>query len=308
MLGIMSLSRLSIFRMLAVAAVVAGLVNLGLPRTRAAVQGPPLKTESQLRTEAGLYDAAIREISRIETMNLTTVDEVSRVKTLLERHVPNLRFNRSRLVAFALTDTTFVNAAKSRASTKASANEFAKQLVADSQSIFRLNGGAAVKDKVSRSFQSDVSMLKRVSEKLRRAAVELKPQSPAHHANVDPTALKLSSQRITVRDTLTVIVVASVLVSAAMLVGPLLGLELLVMAGLVAVVGGTDLLIAGASILVVRALTNISSEEGRDKIADCLQGVDAKKSSCETENPLYAAVGGCLAEWVLNAAACLAVE
>src|SRR5712691_8004877 len=79
---------------------------------RSAAADVELKSESQLKSEAALYDTAIREIGQLQTMSVATVDDLKKVNTILERQIPNLRFNRSKLATIGLSDSTFINAAK----------------------------------------------------------------------------------------------------------------------------------------------------------------------------------------------------
>ena len=298
-----------------VAVVVASLLHLGMPRGAAAVQKPALKTESLVKSEASLYDTAVREIGRIESMRLTTADEFTRVKSVLERHVPNLKFIRSKLVALALNDATLISAARARTSTTKLAEEFAVELATNSESVFKLSGGAAVRDKISRSFQTDVTMLRRVSEQLKRAASDFKPTG--HHAIPErllPHAYN-SVQRDGVVTTIATVVVASLVVSALIIACPPLAIALPVLASLAAgAVFGVGAIVVGAFVVVgavtllERVATNVGTEQGRDQIAECLQEVDSRYDTCVAEHPLIALMGGCLAEYLLRAAACLLVE
>lgn len=152
--------KINLSRTITIAVVVTSLLTLGTPRTRATFQRLALKSESQVKSEASLYDTAIREIGRIESMKLTTTDEFTRVKSVLDQQVPNLRRIRSKLVALALSDTTLISAARARTNTTKLAEEFALELATNSESVFKLNGGLGVKDKISRSFETDTSMLR----------------------------------------------------------------------------------------------------------------------------------------------------
>lgn len=297
----------STLRNLIVLAAVVGLVNLGTPRIKA---GPPrvsLKSESQVKSEAGLYDAAIREISRVETMKLTTADDFNRLKALLERHVPNLKFSRSKLVAIALSEAALISAAKTRTSNQASTDEFARELAADSQSIFRLSGGTAAKDKINRSVEADITMLNRVAEKVRRAAAEFKDKSPDHHP-ILRSITEAPVQRTVLRTTLTTVMVASLVISAVMIACPPLALAIPVLTA--AAIGGfiTAAILTGASVLFARVSANVGTEEGRDRLGECIEVANRKYDTCVTENPLVALTGGCLAAWLIDSGICLVTD
>jgi hypothetical protein len=238
-------------------------------------------------------------------MTLKTADDFNRLKALLERHIPNLKFNRSKLVAIALGESSLISAAKARTNNKASTEEFARELAADSQSIFKLSGGASVRDKINRSVKADVTMLGRVSDKIKKAAAEFKEKSPAHHVTL--VALP-NVQRASVRTAITTVVVASLVISAVMIACPPLAIAISILTTAALSGAITASIVAGAVILVGRIAANVGTEEGRNKVAECIAAVDTKYNDCVATHPLIAVMGGCLAEWVINATSCLTAE
>lgn len=288
--------------------VATALLNAGMPRGRAAIAEPRLKSESQIRSEANLYDTAIREIAKIETMPVATADDFKPIRSILERHVPNLRFNRSKLVSVGLSETTFVNAVKARTSDRTKADEFARELAGDNQSIFRLSGAQSIKDKINQSVKNDISLLRRVSQRLQRAADEIKAKS--HHGY--PTSRFIESpepnfQGITVKDVLTAVVVTSLVISAAMIIGPLGVAALAVAATGVAgnLYGAT--LVAGAVALVARVAEIVGTEEGQDKFKECMEGVDARYRQCVQQAGLFG-TPACMVNYLIGATRCITVE
>lgn len=297
--------------------VVAGLINIGMPHGRAVPIELRVKSDSQIRSEAALYDAAIREISRIETMTLATADDFKPVRSILERHVPNLRFNRSKAVTIGLAESTFVNAAKARTSDRAKADEFARELAADNQAIFRLSGAQSVKDKINQSVKNDMSMLRRVSERMQRAAEEIKAKSPAHHANPNPRFMDSREsivQGVSVGDVLAAVVVTSLVISVAMIIGgpmalvAMIALTTAVVGGVVSGVAYVPAVIAvAAASLVGRIAANVGSEESRDKLKECMENVDARYRQCVQQGGVLG-TPFCLIQYVANAAGCITAE
>ena len=145
--------------------------SAGLTATRAAAD---LKSESQFRSEAARFDAAIRAINGISTMKLETGDDLKRAIAILDRERPNLKFHRSKLVVLVLGDSIFMNAVKKKAPDKQTAEAFAKELNANRQAIFKLDGAESLKTRIRGSVESDAATLRRAGGKLKEAAQKLK--------------------------------------------------------------------------------------------------------------------------------------
>jgi len=76
------------FRLCLAAAIYMALVihpHSNVSPALAALQGPTLKSESQLRSEAELYDTAVREISRIADLQLATPEGSKQAQAILNR-------------------------------------------------------------------------------------------------------------------------------------------------------------------------------------------------------------------------------
>ena len=63
----------------------------------AAPASPDLKVASQVKNEAALYETAMREIGQLANSSLATVGNLKKAIAVLERQIPNLRYNRSKL-------------------------------------------------------------------------------------------------------------------------------------------------------------------------------------------------------------------
>ena len=283
-------SALSIaLRAITIAVVVVSLLSLRVPRAVATPQRPSLKPESQVKSEANLYDAAIREIGRISTMKLTTADEFNRIKVILERQVPNLRFNRSKLISLVLSDTTFINAAKARASTKESAEEFARELATDSRSV-HLQG--------ERALPLGTRLIKASRQTFRcYSGVNDRYRGGCFQGSCAPCVSKIFTKHAGTRSEEFYQrhnhsnrrgFSANV---AVMLVSPFLVAALAYTA--TAVVGGvfTAAIVTGAVTLLARVIANASSEPGRDRVAECQAGVDGQYHRCVETQPLIALMG-----------------
>lgn len=286
---------------LLVLAVIACLLNTSLPPANAVVQRPPLKSESQIRSEASLYDAAIREISRIETMKITTVDDLIPIKAILQRHLRNIKFSRSKLISLGLQETSFINAAKARTSDSKKAEEFARELATDDQSIYKLTGAQTLKDKIKRSAESDAAMLRRVADYVSRLSAQIK-EKPAHHA-LSSTVAKADPQREAVVNVIAAVVVTSVIVSVVIIACPPLALAI---PYLVATAAGTAIYV-GLLALVANATENAGTEEGRNKAAECSARAERVFDNCVATTPMIL-LPKCLLNWTAETVKCNLLE
>lgn len=294
------------------ALVITSLLTMSLPKANAAVQRVALKSDTQVKSEARLYDTAILEIGRIETMALVTAEDFTRAKSIIHKQAPNLKFIRSKLLAVALNDTTLISDARTRTSTTKLAEEFAHDLATNAEVAFKLRGGAAVKDKISRTYSDGVNLLVRVSEKLKKAASEFK----GHHAVIRSLPHPPVVQRGEVITVLATIVVASLIVSAVMIACPPLGLALYLLSaaalGTVFTAGYVVVsfaLIFGAKEFLRRAAAQAGLDVGDSSGLDnCLAAAETRRATCETEDPIAKAIGACLAEYLIRVAACLVLS
>ncbi len=141
-----------------------------------------LRSESQLRTEASLYDTAIREISRVATMRPDTVENLKAANTILDKQFRNLKYNRSKLAVMGFNDTTFLNAVKERMRDSNTINAFVLELVQDPNSILKLSGAASLGDRIARSVETDAALLRRVAERIKKASEDIRARTKQHHA------------------------------------------------------------------------------------------------------------------------------
>jgi hypothetical protein len=154
--------------------------------SRIALAGAPLpvaatlKSESQYRSEASRYDAAIRAISVITTMRLDTADDLSKAVAIAERERPNLKLRFSKFVVTGLSDSRFVAALKKKMPNKQAAEAFAKELSADRSALMKLEGAETLKARIVRSAEADAALLKRVGLLLKEAGEKIKKTAQGH--------------------------------------------------------------------------------------------------------------------------------
>lgn len=125
-----------------------------------------LKTEAQFRKEADQYDAAIREISSVLNMKLDADEDLGRATAIIEKAAPALKFQLSKFVVIALTDSMLINAVKKSIPDKAAADSFASQSLKDLNVILKLEGVEAVKAQLVRRSQEDRATLLKVAEQI----------------------------------------------------------------------------------------------------------------------------------------------
>ncbi len=264
-----------------------------------------LRSESQLRTEAGLYDTAIREINRVSTMRLDTVEDLKAANAILDKQFRNLKYNRSKLAVMGLNDSTFLGAVKERTRDSSSTNAFVNEFAQDPNSILKHRGATSLGDRIVRSVETDAALLRRVAELIKKASVDIKAKIVGHHVANKMTAStdlnkdgSLSMRRVgnatTQKDKgLDAVMLVGVVLLTFTVVGPIL-----------------VTISVGAS-LVGRLIENLGTEEGRDRLAQCNDAAHAKYANCLAESQklccgLSVPAGGlCLAELGLKLAECL---
>lgn len=136
-----------------------------------------IKSETQFRSEAALYTRAFNAIAAIATMKLDTGDELKKALSILDREQPNLKFQRSKLVTTALSDSTLIGAVKKRATDQKSAEALVRELEADPQAVLKLEGAGALRTRLQRSAESDAGVLRAVAERLKAISDKLKQAS-----------------------------------------------------------------------------------------------------------------------------------
>lgn len=263
------------------------------------------KTESQLRTEASRYDAAIRAIGGVAAMKLDTPGDLAKAVAILDRERPNLKFHRSKFVVIGLSDSNFISSVRRKLPNKQVAETFAAQLAADSKLALTVDGAEALGTRIRRSIDSDAATLRRAADRLREAAARFKRAriTPAPGTTDDFKVLKAgfseASRSIAVSETtalpaidpLTVVLIVAVVIAYAGVIyyglrwyGPAIG---------------------------------IGTEEDKDQVADCQNATDTRYNQCVAEAqdlpsglPFFVrevAAAACYADWLARQAGCLAL-
>ncbi|MDQ3819296.1 MAG: hypothetical protein M3362_16690 [Acidobacteriota bacterium] len=304
------------FRLCLAAAVFTSLIihpQLSVAPAMAAPQGPTLKSESQLRSEAELYDTAVREISRVADMKLATEEGSKEAQAILDRQIPNLRFGRSKLVVLGLSESSFVSAVRSRAGDKKSASDFAQELGKDKSAIMKLNGAQSVADRIRSKAAEDFANLRRVADQLKQVEADIKSKAKTEHAvnirldRIASAATLIDGNPVNPLQnggldpgTVIAIVIVVAMIACPPLLVAFLELE-------------TNPVFAGAVIfaqIVADLIVNVGTDEGRNKVAACQKDADAAYRRCVKDakafGPLaWAAADACYGQWLLDSASCV---
>ncbi len=252
------------------------------PQTKIQSAAPITETvkfcsESQLRTEAGLYDAAISEISRVATMKLESLDDLKAANAIIGKHLSNLRYNRPKLVVMGLGDSTFIGALREKTRDSSATDAFALEIAKDPNAILRLNGASSIRDRLTRKLDSDIVLLRRVADRLKNAGEAIKARiKPNHSAGKkgesgtnDPRGVASAGSLLPTfhKDDVIVLIAIGVIYFPGVAIA---------LAGPITLVGGVAL---GAT-LIGKLVTNIGTEEGRDKLAECQKQVTERLERC----------------------------
>lgn len=262
-----------------------------------------VKSESQLRSEASRYDAAIRAIGGIASMKLDTPEDIKNAVVVLNRERPNLRFHRSKFVLIGINDSAFVSALRKKFPTKAAAETFGKQLTADTKLANTVEGAETLKTRIRQSIDSDAATLRRAADRLKEAAARFKRAqlSPAPGStggfnvlkagfiDVSKTSAVPETPGMPIIDPLSVVIIVVAVIAYSLIIyqglkwyGPSIG---------------------------------IGTEEDKDQVADCQNATDDRYSRCLNEAsdlpsglPFFVrevAQAACYADWLSRQAACL---
>lgn len=296
------------------------LVRMPHAPVRAAAADLNLKSQSQLRSEAAVYDTAIREITRISSMRLSNPEESKAALAILKKQTPNLRFSRSKLISIGLSDGAFASAINAKAGNdKKSQQQFALQLSQDRKSILQVNGAESLKANIIRSVDADAALLRRVSQQLSDASKAIKASVKSHHAYKLPEPIVFAKDAAaTPVPELSAADATLLVIAVAVVVCPPLALAV----GLLALnVVAADILIrvpAGATEMAADLLLDLKKNASNDKqqkaaIDNCEDKAYSADDNCETAAdklifPLdLAASDACEAALLLNLAACLLI-
>lgn len=275
-----------------------------------------LRSESQIRSEASLYDAAIRDINRAATIKLDTIEDLKAANALLEKAIPNLKFNRSKLVSLGLNDSTFVSAAKDKVRDSKSAEAIAKELATDRRAVLKLPGASALQSRISQSLQTDIALIRAVAARWQKSAEALKAKIKADHASTTSIrSIHTDTKNSAVTapafdansDTVALVIVVAVLVVAV----PPLAIALVDLSSAAVTVVAVAEVIAGAAFVIVQLVENIGTDKGRDKVAACQDQVARDFEHCKAQAAEKCCgldvieTAGCVATWALLSAGCL---
>lgn len=281
-------------------ALIFGFINFGFTPSARAQGGFSLRSESEVKAQASLYDTAIREIGRISSMKLTTAKELELAVGILSKHGPNLRYNRFKMVAEGLNDSVFITAVRAKTGDSKSIEKFALELEKDPMSIFKLSGGQALGDRIRRSLEWDVSSIRRVANQLKQAATDVRAETGTHHAPGLASEHSLISFSI---PELRAFDVAISVIAVAVIAVPPLALALYVIS--------TTAVAVALWVKLVFAIPILLAKEPIEKIRDeCLDEVDNRYRRClrqAAEAGIFRipAEASCYADWLLGTGACL---
>jgi hypothetical protein len=262
-----------------------------------------VKSESQLRSEASRYDAAIRAIGGIATMKFNTPEDIKNAVVVLNRERPNLRFHRSKFVLIGISDSAFVSALRRKFPTKAAAETFGKQLTADTKLANTVDGAEALKTRIRQSIESDTATLRRAADRLREAAARFK------RAQLSPAPGSTGAFRVLRAGFMESPEMSALTETPGMPTIDPLSIVIIVVA------------IIGYSLIIYQGLRwfgpyyGIGTEEDKDQVADCQNATDTRYNQCVAEAqdlpsgfPFFVrevAVAACYADWLARQAACL---
>ncbi len=265
--------------------------QLPFPSSGSAAADLNLKSESQLRSEAALYETSIREIGRISNMNLANPDESKAAIAILKRQTPNLKFIRSKLIALGLSDSSFASAVKARTSDKKSAEEFAVELAKDRTAILKLNGAQSLKDRMLRTVESDKAMLRKIADQLKQAAADIRSKAKGHHVVRTNLSLKAKSANpetdsgtSPAPDLSDVGTMVIMVVTVAVIVAPPLGIALVLLSvnstliTFPVAVAETMAIYAQQLLLLLKA--GAGTDKQKDEIEACMDRAYAKCDKC----------------------------
>jgi hypothetical protein len=257
-----------------------------------------VKSESQFRSEAALFNRALSAVASITTMKLDTGEDLKRALAILDRERPNLKLHRSKLVAASLSDATLIAAVKRRATDARSADSLIKELEADPKNVLKLAGAEALRSRLQQSAETDATTLRRVAQRLKDAGEKLQKAAQIRSSTRDDqNELKFTRVRFSKAPE------PHVTPETTMAPGPgtviLIIIATAVVCAVIGYVGGR--------------LTNYLDLE--DDIAECQEGADRIYARClaGTENlasgfPFFlkeAATALCYSEWLGLQALCI---
>jgi hypothetical protein len=258
-----------------------------------------VKSESQFRSEAALFNRALSAVAAITTMKLDTGEDLKRALAILDRERRNLKLHRSKLVAASLSDATLIAAVKKRATDQRSAESLIRELEADPKNVLKLAGADALRLRLQQSAEKDAATLRRVAQRLREVGEKLQKAGQGRAATraAEPGELRFTRVSFSTEPEPTVSAEAKMVPDPGTVV-----LIIIATAVVCAVIG-----------YVAGRLTNYLDLE--DDIAECQEGAERIYARClaGTENlpsgfPFFlkeAATALCYSEWLGLQALCM---
>ncbi len=164
-------------------ATVMGTLLLAAPQSKAIPTlslptGSELKTPTQYRTEAALYERSIRSIATIATLRLDNSEALKQALDILERETPNLKHLPSFLVFSGINDSTFSTAVKRNTDTRSKAEILLKRLTEDPKTILEIDGARSLARRLSDRTSADAKMLRTVAERINTAVAQVDLADP----------------------------------------------------------------------------------------------------------------------------------
>jgi hypothetical protein len=268
-----------------------------------------LKTVSQINAEASSYDNAIRELNAI---TVSTLVNAKTTEEILEKHAPKLKFGRTKLLALALSDSTFVSAVKAKAFDKQSAEKFVAELALDSNAIFKVSGASALRDRLRSAVSADVQKLQRLAKLFKENEETLRRAGTGGI----PAAITVSVAALAAISIVAVAAAAAVLSSPYFAAALTAAAAPVITAGAIVTAGAAGAIAAGAAALVAAVTTSAgaAADEAQDKVAECEDRADRRYRRCKNKahelfGPAVAvAVEACKAEWLYALGECLVTE
>lgn len=281
------------------------------PSRGSAAMGINLKTASQISSEANSYDNALRELTAI---TLSTVANLKTTEDIVQAQVPYLKFGRTKLLAVALSDSTFIGAVRARVFDKQSAEKFAIELAQKKEAINDLSGASALRDRINAEVSAEVAKLQKLAQLFKENAETLNRQ--AQLITTVSVAIAIGAALISAA------VVVAILIAAAMVAVPALTAALVALAS-----GGAGVamgvataaaaaLAAGAVAIVAAAASTAgaAADQAQDKVAECDDKADSKYRRCKSSaKDLFGpavkiALEVCKAKWVGDVAECVLLD
>lgn len=128
-----------------------------------------LKTVAELRAEAGQYDAATRDISKLLNIQLETENDFDQARVVAEKAAPGLKFQISRLIVMSLDNTTFINGIRAKLKDKTTAQNLVSEITSNPAAVLKLDGAQALKSQFAAKIQASSDLFVKILDRIRVA-------------------------------------------------------------------------------------------------------------------------------------------